>query len=214
DEADSAFTTSTPNLRDVARARGFRSVLLTPLLGDRGPIGLISVTRREPSIFSDHHVQLLQTFADQAVIAIENTRLFNETQEALERQTATSDILKVIASSPSNVQPVFDAIVANADRLISGFSTGVYRFVDGICHLEAYTRINPAADEALTIQFPRPVSEMKPFALAHAGETVEVIDTETWGVDQLKGIARARGFRSLLYSPLMSKGTAIGVIVV
>ena len=72
-------------------------------------IGVIAVTRRETGSFSaDHHVELLQTFADQAVIAIENVRLFNETQEALERQTATADILKVIACSPSDVQPVFE----------------------------------------------------------------------------------------------------------
>ena len=87
---------------------------------------------REPGAFAPHHVQLLQTFADQAVIAIENTRLFNETQEALERQTATADILKVIASSPSDVQPVFDAIAASANRLIGGFSSTVFRFIDGM----------------------------------------------------------------------------------
>src|SRR6478672_1791094 len=97
-----------PDAREVAHMRGFRSLLRVPLLRDRAPIGFISVTRAEPGRFADHHVLLLQTFADQAVIAIQNARLFNETKEALERQTATADILKVIASSPSDVQPVFD----------------------------------------------------------------------------------------------------------
>src|SRR5258705_10709981 len=105
-------------LGDLARMRGFRSIFRAPLLRDRAPIGFISVTRVEPGMFAAHHVQLLQTFADQAVIAIENTRLFNETKEALERQTATADILKVIASSPSDVQPVFEAIATSANRLI------------------------------------------------------------------------------------------------
>jgi GAF domain-containing protein len=74
-------------------------------------IGFIACTRRETGVLADHHVQLLRTFADQAVIAIENTQLFNETREALARQTATSDILRIISQSPTDVQPVFDAIV-------------------------------------------------------------------------------------------------------
>ena len=103
--------------RELARLRGFRSVLFMPLMNRGTPVGMISVTRAEPGAFAPDLVQLLQTFADQAVIAIENARLFNETKETLERQTATADILKVMAASPSDVQPVFDAIAANANRL-------------------------------------------------------------------------------------------------
>ena len=78
---------------------------------------------------------------DVAVIAIENARLFNETRESLEQQTATADILKVIASSPSDVQPVFDEIATSANRLIGGYSTAVLRFVDGVSYLAAFTPI-------------------------------------------------------------------------
>ncbi len=137
-------------------------MLLVPLVRDGTPIGLISVTRVEPGPFANHHVHMLQTFADQAVIAIENARLFNETREALERQTATADILKVIASSPSDVQPVFEAIATSANRLIGGFSTAVFRFVDGVSHLAAFTPTNPAADEILKASFPRPLAEYQP----------------------------------------------------
>ena len=124
----------------------------------------------EPGAFSAHHVQLLQTFADQAVIAIENVRLFNETKEALERQTATADILKVIASSPSDVQPVFDAIADSATRLIGGFSTAVFRFIDGVGHLAAFTPVSPIADEKLKASFPQPIADIHFFELAEAGE--------------------------------------------
>ena len=85
-------------IRKLARARGWRSASYTPLMNQGTCIGFIVCTRRETGMLADHHVQLLRTFADQAVIAIENARLFNETREALERQTATADILKVIAS--------------------------------------------------------------------------------------------------------------------
>ena len=136
-------------------------------------------------------------------------------KEAREQQAATAEILKVIASSPDDVQPVFQAIVATADRLIGGFSTGVYRFVGGICHLEAFTPVNPAADEMMRARFPRPIAGMWHFERAHAGEIVEFADTETEAAAlPLREIARARGFRSLLYVPLMSKGTAIGFIAV
>jgi GAF domain-containing protein len=143
-----------PDLRDLARMRGFRGMLRVPLLRDRAPIGFINATRAQPGMFAAHHVQLLQTFADQAVIAIENARLFNETREALERQTATADILKVIASTPSDVQPVFEAIAERSNRLIGGLSTAVYRLIDDTQHLMAFTRVSPEADASIVSQTP------------------------------------------------------------
>ncbi len=121
-----------PLSRQMIEALGTRSQVTVPMLRAGEAIGAITVGWADPGAFGDQQVSLLQTFADQAVIAIENVRLFNETREALERQTATADILKVIACSPSDVQPVFEAIAASANRLIGGFSTAVFRFVDGI----------------------------------------------------------------------------------
>ncbi len=83
------------------------------------------------------------------MIAIENARLFNETQEALERQTATADILKVIASSPDDVQPVFEAIAERSNRIVDGRSTAVYSLVDDVVHLMAFTPTSPEADATL-----------------------------------------------------------------
>ncbi len=205
----------TPEFKEIGRARGFRSFLVVPMLREGVAIGTIGVARPEPGEFSIHQIELLKTFADQAVIAIENARLFNETKEALERQTATAEILKVIASSPSDVQPVFAAIATSSNRLVGGFSTAVFRFVDGVAHLAAFTpTANPAADEVLRASFPRPVIDWKPFEFAQAGEVIQVADTETSADVRIKQIARARGFRSMLFSPLMNKGTLIGTISV
>jgi hypothetical protein len=104
--------------REYARERGLRAVLIVPLLGDDRVKGALVLTRAEPGLFAPREIELVQTFAYQAVIAIENARLFNETQEALARQTATSDILRVISQSPTDVKPVFEAIAQTAVRLL------------------------------------------------------------------------------------------------
>ena len=112
-------------VRASARVRGYRSQVVVPLLRHDEAVGAIAVTRREPGGFTDDEIALLKTFADQAVIAIENVRLFNELEgaeprpdRALEQQTATSEILRVISSSPTDVQPVFDTIVQKRREVV------------------------------------------------------------------------------------------------
>jgi len=198
-----------------ARAAGTRVIAGTPLRREGKAIGALIVYRDRLVPFTAEELALQQSFADQAVIAIENARLFNETQEALERQTATADILKVIASSPSDVQPVFEAIATNSNRLIGGFSTAVLRFVGDTLHLAAFTPTNATADQALKSSFPRPLAEFPPFELVRDGKTVEFTDTESKDVPTLiRDLARLRGYRSMLFTPLMSSGTPIGIISV
>jgi len=198
----------------IARLHGFRSMLWVPMVNSDVTIGIICVTRVEPGAFAPHHTELLQTFADQAVIAIENTRLFNETREALERQTATADILKVIASSPSDVAPVFEAIATSANRLLGGYSTAVFRYVEGMACLEAFTPTTPAADEVLTLSFPLPQADFQPLELAQGGEPVQIPDSDQLTHPRVRQISQARGWRSMLLVPLMNAETPIGVITV
>ena len=200
--------------RQAASASGFKSITFVPLLNQDQGIGTIILSHPRAGFrLSENQLALIQTFADQAVIAIENARLFNETRQALERQTATADILKVIASSPDDVQPVFDAIAASANRLIAGFSTTVFRFIDGQMHLKAFTRTSPAGDQMLQSLFPRPLAGFPIFELVSEGETAQFTDTEADQVpSEMRDLARSRGFRSMLFTPLMSNGASIGMI--
>src|SRR5262245_3860643 len=108
----------------------YRTVLGAPLMREGTPIGVIMLTRSTVRPFTDKQVELVSTFADQAVIAIENVRLFNETKEALEQQTATSEVLKVISSSTGELEPVFNAMLANSTRICEA-KFGVLQLCEG-----------------------------------------------------------------------------------
>src|SRR5262249_16670104 len=119
---------------DLAVAGGWRSILSLPMLREGKPIGTIGVIRGQAGRFSDAQVELLRTFADQAVIAIENVRLFKELEtrnrdlsEALDQQTATSEILRVISSSPTELQPVLDRMAESAARFCLAYDVTIAR---------------------------------------------------------------------------------------
>ena len=114
----------------MAAQTGARTALAVPLLREDTPIGVFTIWRDVVEPFTDRQIELVKTFADQAVIAIENVRLFQELKESLEQQTATSEILGVIASSPTDIQPVLDAVAENAAR-VCGATDAVILRVDG-----------------------------------------------------------------------------------
>ena len=126
--ARSIFPTSVRRtISRVGFRSGSRTVLLVPLRQQGELIGTLSARRTEVRPFTPAQIKLLETFADQAVIAIENVRLFNELKESLEQQTATSEILGVIASSPTDIQPVLDVVAENAARLCEATDAVIQR---------------------------------------------------------------------------------------
>jgi GAF domain-containing protein len=196
-----------------ALGTGFRSAVSVPLMRDGTPIGVIGIGRAEPGHFPDTQISLLKTFADQAVIAIENVRLFNETKEALERQTATSEILRVISRSPTDVQPVFDTIADAALNLCKAANAIVFTFDGELIRLAAIASTAPEGADAMRKVFPRPPSRETAAARAVLTRSLVVIpDVMEDPEFSIRSTAAATGFRSIVSIPLMREGDPIGVI--
>jgi GAF domain-containing protein len=199
------------------KERGDRMVLTAPLLLENRVLGTIILRRTDAQPFTEKQVALLKTFADQAAIAIENVRLFNETREGLERQTATAEILKVIAGSPSDTQPVFDAIARSAQQLLAANSAVVMRRVDDTLQLAAHTAFSEVGAESLRKLFPTSLTGQGAAGKAVlSGEPAWITDVETDPAysDEFRRGARERGYRSLLAVPMLREGSAIGAIAV
>ncbi len=215
-------STDFPEGRQVARQLGFRTTLGTPLLREGVPIGVILIRRTEVRPFSDKQIALLNTFADQAVIAIENVRLFKEIQErnrdlmeALEQQTATSEILRVISGSPTDVQPVFDIIAERAVNLCGAEIGVVSRFDGQLMQLAAICGLTQEGTDAVRRAFPMPLSEEA--ATARSARNRAVVYIQDVLADphyQHKHTARVARFRCVLAVPMIREGQVIGVIFV
>jgi GAF domain-containing protein len=208
-------------VRANARARGYRSWITVPLLRYVEAVGTISVTRRDPGGFTDDEIALLQTFADQAVIAIENVRLFKELEtrnreltEALEQQTATSEILRIISSSPTDLQPVFDTIVRNAVQLCGAAFGGLHRLDGSRITLNAQYGID--VDEVAILRrdvFPLPLSRESATGRAILDRTLvhirDIREDPDYRTPRLKTM---ESYRTILAVPLIREGIPVGAL--
>src|SRR4029453_5058786 len=155
----------------------------------------------------------------QAVIAIENVRLFNETKEALEQQTATADILRVIASSQAEVLPVFETLTDSAMRLFAAWAAAVFRYDGQLISMAAERGGLPGSAEAVMahLQVPHVPTEERPEGRTALTRTIQhVVDVDndmSWG-RKIRGGARARGFRSYVAVPMLREDVVVGVITV
>ena len=206
--------TEFPGAKTRGIAMGVRTVLSTPLLREGIAIGAIHIRRREMRPFSDRQIKLLETFADQAVIAIENGRLFQELTEALEQQTATSEILGVIASSPTDIQPVLDTVAENAARLCEA-SDVLIRRVDGdVLAVVAHYGQIPHMSEADSTTLSR--GSVSGRAVIDR-QTIHIYDLAAEAKDEFPvGVALAQrfGYRTTLVTPLMRQDLPIGAIII
>ena len=194
---------------------GYRSVVAVPILRDGLPIGSIAVARAPAGLLPDRQVELLKTFADQAAITIENVRLFNETKEALEQQTATSEVLKVISSSTGELEPVFQATLANAVN-ISGSKYGLLLLYDGKKFRAAAVHdLPPAYAHALRAQ---PIPEARPgdglFTLVDTKRVVQIADIASEPAYAGGRLTALAGVRTLLIVPMLKEDELIGAIAI
>ena len=206
-----------PQGLNMQRRIGHRTTLAVPLLREGEAVGAIAVWRMEVRPFAAKQRKLLQTFADQAVIAIQNVRLFNETRQALERQTATAEVLQVISQSPTDVQPVLDAIAERAARLTGADYGVVSRFDDQLVHIVSSFGLDRAGLDALLSAFPMPADGRS--ITARAVRTRDVVNVSDMLADadlspQVKQVVQTAGYRSGLAVPMLRDQQVVGAITV
>jgi signal transduction histidine kinase len=206
--------------QQVAAMSGWRSMLAVPMLRERVPIGAIVIQRAEAGSFPEAQIALIQTFADQAVIAIENVRLFKELEtrnaelaETLTRQTATGEVLRAISRAQIDAQPVFDIIAASALRLCNAGYGQVALYDGEWLHLVALDNVNPEGVEALRHRFPLRADQGSAMGRAIQTRTVaqipDVVEDPAYG---FKSELDTMGFRSILVVPMLRQGEPIGAI--
>jgi two-component system, NtrC family, sensor kinase len=209
-----------PDARRHVILMGHRAVLAVPLLREGEPVGVIVLRRTEAQLFTDKQIALLQTFADQAVIAIENTRLFEEVQErtrdlseSLERQTATAEVLKIISSSPGELQPVFDAMLENTVRICEAKFGNLFLIEGDTAHWAAGVGTPPRLAQFFTQStWFRPTPGSHLYRVIQARQVSHTADDTA---EPVIGVAaRLGGARSAVCVPMVKDGGLVGAILI
>ena len=206
--ADAEFT-----FTDSVKIGGMRTMLGVPLLRDGVPIGVIMLSRRTVRRFSDKQVELVKTFADQAVIAIENNRLLNDLRQSLEQQTATSEVLQVISSSPSDLEPVFQAMLENATRICEAKFGVLYRYDEAGFEPAALSNAPPAYANFVWSRgqfFPQTGNGLD--RLLHTKAVIHTVDEAAEPVPT--NSAKLAGARSQVLVPMLKEGRLAGTIAI
>ncbi|MDQ2962953.1 MAG: GAF domain-containing protein, partial [Pseudomonadota bacterium] len=204
---------------DAAKSADYRSALSVPMLRDGRPIGTITVYRDVPKPFPDAQIELLKTFADQAVIAIENVRLFNETKEALDQQTATAQILQAISSAPGDLQPVLDTLVRAAAQFCGATDVLIMRLEDGM--LRGAAAVGPFADvlargagSVEAIEIPVTKGTVAGRSVLEC-RTIHIHDLAAEREDEYpegRELQRRFGHHTMVATPLLREGVPLGLI--
>jgi GAF domain-containing protein/CheY-like chemotaxis protein len=225
-KADRAYLERDPVRVAVVELGGYRSVVGVPLLRENEAIGAFNLYRQEPGRFTDQQIALVSNFANQAVIAIENTRLLNELRqrttdlsEALEQQAATSEVLRVIASSPGEVEPVFQAMLDNAVRICEAKFGILFRYVGEAFETVALFGVPPAYAADLQSGLRRPGPDTGLGRLAKTRRAVHIRDLCAEQAYRKRDPIRVAtvekgGARSFLAVPMLKDDDLIGAIVI
>ena len=198
----------------IIELAGARTLLIVPMLKDNELVGVIGIYRQEVRPFTDKQIALLENFAAQAVIAIENARLLNELRESLQQQTATSEVLSVISSSPGELEPVFQAMLENATRICEAKFGVLYRFDGDTFHFAAEVGTPPELAEFVRRRGPFQPTPDTP-VVDRVMRTKQVVHTADEAAEAVSGpSAKLGGARSLVGVPMLKDEALVGVIII